>query len=148
MSCCEFETTDSDDDFMSCCKFETTDSDDDLMSCCGFCQDDHGTSGHMDWEYHVGRTGSGQSDQKCRCDWTFCRLLFQDVDVFCVVCSLISLPLCVTVQVEPFVFNFLFDCLYNLQDRALELHRPNPGKKTLVSGCCVVSSGGLDSGSS
>jgi len=71
MSCCEFETTDSDDDFMSCCKFETTDSDDDLMSCCGFCQDDHGTSGHMDWEYHVGRTGSGQSDQKCRCDWTF-----------------------------------------------------------------------------
>ena len=51
-------TTDSDDDFMSCCEFETTDSDDDFMSCCGFCQDDHGTSGHMDWEYHVGRTGS------------------------------------------------------------------------------------------
>ena len=36
-----------------------------------FCQEDHGTSGHMDWEYHGGRTGSGQSDRKCRCDWTF-----------------------------------------------------------------------------
>ena len=43
----------------------------DFMSCCGFCQDGHGTSGHIDWEYHVGRTGSGQSDRKCRCDWTF-----------------------------------------------------------------------------
>ena len=64
-------TTDSDDDYMSCCEFETTDSDDDFMSCYGFCQDDHGTSGHMDWEYHVGRTGSGHSDRKCRCDWTF-----------------------------------------------------------------------------
>ena len=50
---------------------QTTDSDDDFMSCCEFCQDDHGTSGHMDWEYHDGRTGSGQSDRECRCDWTF-----------------------------------------------------------------------------
>ena len=44
------------------------------MSCCDFsefCQEDHGTSEHMDWEYHGGRTGSGQSDRKCRCDWTF-----------------------------------------------------------------------------
>ena len=38
---------------------------------CEFCQDDHGTSGHVDWEYHGGRTGSGQSDRECRCDWTF-----------------------------------------------------------------------------
>ena len=47
---------------------ETTDSDDEFMSCCEFCQDDHGTSGRMDWEYHDGRTGSGQSDRECRCD--------------------------------------------------------------------------------
>ena len=68
------ETTDSEDDFMSCCASETTDSDDDYMSCCDFeefCQEDHGTSGHMEWKYHEGRTGSGQSDRKCRCDWTF-----------------------------------------------------------------------------
>ena len=48
------ETTDSEDDFMSCCASETTDSEDDFMSCCGFsefCQEDHATSGHMDWEY-------------------------------------------------------------------------------------------------
>ena len=50
---------------------ETTDSDDDFMSCCEFCQDYRGTSGHMDWEYHGERTGSGQSDRECRCDWTF-----------------------------------------------------------------------------
>ena len=50
---------------------QTTDRDDDFMSCCESCQDDHGTSGHMDWEYHDGRTGSGQSDRECRCDWTF-----------------------------------------------------------------------------
>ena len=74
MSCCSSETTDSDDDFMSCCSSETTDSDDDYMSCCDFaefCQEDHGTSEYMDWKYHEGRTGSGQSDRKCRCDWTF-----------------------------------------------------------------------------
>ena len=67
------ETTDSDDEFMSCC---------DYMSCCDvsdseksqhdkFCQDDHDTSGYMEWKYHEGRTGPGQSDRKCRCDWTF-----------------------------------------------------------------------------
>ena len=39
--------------------------------------------------------------------------------VFCVVRSWIALPLCVTVQPEPSVFNLLFDSLYNLQDRAL-----------------------------
>ena len=68
------DTTDSEDDFMSCCASETTDSEEDFMSCCDFsefCQEDHGTSEHMDWEYHGGRTGSGQSDRKCRCDWTF-----------------------------------------------------------------------------
>ena len=68
------ETTDSEDDFMSCCTSETTDSDDDYMSCCDFaefCQEDHGTSECMEWKYHEGRTGSGQSDRKCRCDWTF-----------------------------------------------------------------------------
>ena len=26
-----------------------------------FCQENHGTSGHMDWEYHAGRTSSGQA---------------------------------------------------------------------------------------
>ena len=51
--------TDSEEDFMSCCDFAE------------FCQEDHGTSGRMDWEYHGGRTGSGQSDRKRRCDWTF-----------------------------------------------------------------------------
>ena len=51
--------------------------------------------------------------------------------VFCVVRSWIALPLCVTVQPEPSVFNLLFDSLYNLQDRALELHRPNPEKNSL-----------------
>ena len=68
------ETTDSEDDFMSCCASETTDSEVDFMSCCDFsefCQEDHGTSEHMDWKNHGGRTGSGQSDRKCRCDWTF-----------------------------------------------------------------------------
>ena len=68
------ETTDSEDDFMSCCASETTDIDDDYMSCCDvaeFCQEDHGTSECMEWKYHEGRTGSGQSDRKCRCDWTF-----------------------------------------------------------------------------
>ena len=53
---------------------ETTDSEDDYMSCCDvaeFCQEDHGRSGHMEWKDHEGRTGSGQSDRKCRCDWTF-----------------------------------------------------------------------------
>ena len=51
------ETTDSEDDFMSCCASETTDSEEDFMSCCDlseFCQEDHGTSGDMDWEYMVG----------------------------------------------------------------------------------------------
>ena len=48
---------------MSCCASETTDSEDDFMSCCGFFQsfgqEDHGTSGHMDWEYHdlIGNAG-------------------------------------------------------------------------------------------
>ena len=68
------ETTDSEADFMSCCASETTDSDDDYMSCCDFeefCQEDHDTSGYMEWKYHEGRTGSGQSDRKCRRDWTF-----------------------------------------------------------------------------
>ena len=68
------ETTDSEDDFMSCCASETTDSDDDYMSCCDFeefCQEDHDTSGYMEWKYREGRTGSGQSDRKCRRDWTF-----------------------------------------------------------------------------
>ena len=59
MSCCASETTDSDDDYMSCCDFEE------------FCQEDHDTSGYMEWKYHEGRTGSGQSDRKCRRDWTF-----------------------------------------------------------------------------
>ena len=66
------ETTDSEDDFMSCCTSETTDSDDDYMSCCDFeefCQEDHDTSGYM--KYYEGRTGSGQSERKCRRDWTF-----------------------------------------------------------------------------
>ena len=35
------------------------------------CQENHGTSGHMDWEYHVGRTSSGQAERKCSCDGTF-----------------------------------------------------------------------------
>ena len=51
------ETTDSEDDFMSCCASETTDSDDDYMSCCDFgefCQEDHGTSGYMEWKYMKG----------------------------------------------------------------------------------------------
>ena len=68
------ETTDSECDYMSCCASEIADSDDDYMSCCDFgefCQEDHGTSGHMEWGDHEGRTGSGQSDRKCRCDWTF-----------------------------------------------------------------------------
>ena len=68
------ETTDSECDFMSCCALEIADSDDDYMSCCDFgefCQENHGTSLHMDWKYHEGRTGSGQSDRQCRCDWTF-----------------------------------------------------------------------------
>ena len=68
------ETTDSEDEFMSCCASETSDSEDDFISCCDvaeFCQEDHGTSGHMEWKDHEGRTGSGQSDRKCRCDWTF-----------------------------------------------------------------------------
>ena len=67
------ETTDSECDFMSCCA-SVADSDDDYMSCCDFgefCQENHGTSLHMDWKYHEGRTGSGQSDRQCRCDWTF-----------------------------------------------------------------------------
>ena len=67
------ETTDIECDYMSCCA-SVADSDDDYMSCCDFeefCQEDHGTPLHMDWKYHEGRTGSGQSDRKCRCDWTF-----------------------------------------------------------------------------
>ena len=36
-----------------------------------FCQDKHGTSGHMDLEYHVGRTCSDHSDRKCRGDGTY-----------------------------------------------------------------------------
>ena len=36
-----------------------------------FCQEDHDASGYMEWKYHEGRTGSGQSDRKCRRDWTF-----------------------------------------------------------------------------
>ena len=67
------ETTDSECDFMSC-GASVADIDDDYMSCCDFeefCQENHGTSLHMDWEYHEGRTGSGQSDRQCRCDWTF-----------------------------------------------------------------------------
>ena len=35
----------------------------------------HGTSGHMDWEYHVGRTSSGQADRKCSCDGTLWTLV-------------------------------------------------------------------------
>ena len=68
------ETIDSEDEFMSCCASETTDSEDEFMSCCDFsefCQENHGTSECMEWKYHEGRTGSGQSDRKCRCDWTF-----------------------------------------------------------------------------
>ena len=42
MSCCASETTDSDDDYMSCCDFEE------------FCQEDHDTSGYMEWKYHEG----------------------------------------------------------------------------------------------
>ena len=79
------ETTDSEDDFMSCCASETTDIEDEFMSCCDFaefCQEDHGTSGHMDWKYHGGRTGSGQSDRKCRCDWTFVDPCFKMVRGF------------------------------------------------------------------
>ena len=67
------ETTDSECDFMSC-GASVADSDDDYMSCCDFgefCQENHGTSLYMDWKYHEGRTGSGQSDRQCRCDWTF-----------------------------------------------------------------------------
>ena len=67
------ETTDSECDFMSC-GASVADIDDDYMSCCDFeefCQENHGTSLHMDWKYHEGRTGSGQSDRQCRCDWTF-----------------------------------------------------------------------------
>ena len=67
------ETTDIECDFMSCCA-SVADSDDDYMSCCDFgefCQENHGTSLYMDWKYHEGRTGSGQSDRQCRCDWTF-----------------------------------------------------------------------------
>ena len=36
-----------------------------------FCQEKHGTSGHMDLEYHVGRTCSDHSDRKCRGDGTY-----------------------------------------------------------------------------
>ena len=49
-------------------------NDETSCDCAEFCQEDHGTSGHMDWEYHGGRTGSGQSDRKCRCDWTFAKI--------------------------------------------------------------------------
>ena len=35
------------------------------------CQENHGTSRHMDWEYHAGRTSSGQAERKCSCDETF-----------------------------------------------------------------------------
>ena len=67
------ETTDIECDYMSCCA-SVADSDEDYVSCCDFgefCQENHGTSLHMDWKYHEGRTGSGQSDRQCRCDWTF-----------------------------------------------------------------------------
>ena len=53
---------------------ETTDSDDKTRhesTVLDFCQEDHGTSGHMDSEDHVGRTGSGQTGRKCSCDRTF-----------------------------------------------------------------------------
>ena len=43
-----------------------------------FCQENHGTSGHMDWEYHVGRTSSGQAERKCSCDGTFVDPCVQD----------------------------------------------------------------------
>ena len=51
------ETTDSEGDFMSCCASETTDSDVDYISCCDFeefCQEDHGTSGYMEWKHMKG----------------------------------------------------------------------------------------------
>ena len=72
------ETTDSEDDFMSCCASETTDSDDDYMSCCDFqefCQEDHDTSGYMEWKYMKG--GQVQVNRKCRRDWTFVDLVFR-----------------------------------------------------------------------
>ena len=43
-----------------------------------FCQENHGTSGHMDWEHHVGRTSSGQAERKCSCDGDVCGPVFQD----------------------------------------------------------------------
>ena len=56
------ETTDSEDDFVSCC--DESQHDMKSTSLAEFCQEDQGTPGHMDWEYHGGRTGSGQSDRK------------------------------------------------------------------------------------
>ena len=40
-----------------------------------FCQEKHGTSGHMDLEYHAGRTCSDHSDRKCRGDGTYVALV-------------------------------------------------------------------------
>ena len=34
-----------------------------------FCEENHGTIRHMDWECHVG--SSGQAERKCSCDGTF-----------------------------------------------------------------------------
>ena len=76
------ETSDSDsDEFLSCDEgfeevfgdFESENDEDSFLNSLGttFCQENHGTSGHMDWEYHVGRTSSGQADRKCSCDGTF-----------------------------------------------------------------------------
>ena len=66
------ETTDSECDFMSCGSSERPDSEDDFVSCCGDAQHNMKSSSLAeDWKYHEGRTGSGQSDRKCRCDWTF-----------------------------------------------------------------------------
>ena len=80
------ETSDADSDqFLSCDEgfdddfeevfgdFESESDKNLLLSSFGttFCQENHGTSGHIDWEYHVGRTSSGQADRKCSCDGTF-----------------------------------------------------------------------------
>ena len=53
--------------------FESENDEDSHLNVFGttFCQENRGTSGHMDWEYHVGRTSSGQAERKCSCDGTF-----------------------------------------------------------------------------
>ena len=74
------ETRDS-EEFLSCDEgfddvfeeFESESNEDSFLNSFGttFCQENHGTSGHMDWEYHVGRTSSGQAERKCSCEGTF-----------------------------------------------------------------------------